>query len=269
MPFGAGEIRMKRRTRYVFGAALAGVSLAGIPGLVSRAHAALVTNADFTFETSGVAISTSVTGSQVGPLIAEIGTGTAFGVHLGTLGTATGSSSPTATVFSSPAGNGSPHSFSSNHWVSGDYYEFDVPTTGIQNILLSFDQISSGTGPHAFSLFYSTDGSSYISFGSSAVATSGTFTSTVPATSTGSSWSTALTSTAFNVSFDLSAITGLNNAPIADFRIVDEDAAVTSTAGTDRVDNVVVSGTAVPEPTEMCLMMAAAGGALIRRRSRV
>src|SRR4051812_10664823 len=126
---------MSDRSRCVFGAALASASLAGL--LDNSAHAATFTTAAFTFETSGIPLNaTNVTAPAIGPLIAESGVGSAFGSH-----------TATATVYSSPAGNGSARSFSSNNWVVGDYYQFNVPTTLLQDIMISFDQTSSSTGP--------------------------------------------------------------------------------------------------------------------------
>ena len=242
---------MKQRSGYVFGAALASAALGGLPGLMNRAHAAAITNAGFTFETSGLAISTSVTGASIGPLIAESGTGSAFGSHLAT-----------STVYSSPSGNGSPHSFSSNVWAAGDYYQFNVPTTGIQNILFSFDQTSSATGPKVFALYYSTDGSSYLSYTGYTVLANAAGTT---GTTTAGAWNTSTSQPVYNFALDLSAVTGLNNDANAGFRLVEADT-TTATGGTDRVDNVVVSGSAIPEPATVSLLTAAAAGSLLRRR---
>jgi len=246
---------MKEKVRYAFGAALAGMALGGVPNLVSRAHAAAITQADFTFETSGLAFSTSVTqGSNAfGPVIAEIGSGSAYGSH-----------AATNAVFSSPAGNGSLHSFSNNVWAAGDYYQFVVPTTGIQNIVFSYDQISSSTGPKVFDLLYSSDGSSYQTAGSYAIALTETATNSTGGTASESTWGTSA-SGAYNHSFDLSSITALNNDANAIFEIVEADT-TTATAGTDRIDNVIVSGSAVPEPASVSLMTLAAAGLLFRKR---
>jgi hypothetical protein len=246
---------MKAKSSYVFGAALAGVALGGVPGLVNRAHAALVTNAAFTFETSGLAFSTSATqgATAFGPLLAESGTGSAYGSH-----------AATNAVFSSPAGNGSPHSFSSNVWGSGDYYRFAVPTSGIQNVLFSFDQISSSTGPKAFSVYYSSDGTNFQSLSNYTLVLTQNTTNSTGGTGTESTWSTNVTG-AYNLSFDLSAITAMNDNPNAAFEIVENDT-TTATAGTDRVDNVVIAGSAVPEPAALSLLTVAASAAMYRRR---
>jgi hypothetical protein len=254
---------MTQRTRYVFGAALAGLALGGAPGMVKRANAALVTNADFTFETSATLdyngstkpLSSSITGATIGTLIAESGTGSAYGVHAGA-----------STVYSSPAGNGSSHSFSSNGWAAGDYYLFTVPTTGIQNILLTFDQISSGSGPAVFNLLYSTDGTT-----GTTLPTYTTY--TIPYSSASSFWSAGTPQSVDSFSFDLSSITALNNNPNAAFEMVFNGSTTPflptssfSTSGTDRIDNVVVAGTAIPEPASLSLLTAAAAALLLRRR---
>ena len=61
-------------------------------------------------------------------------------------------------VWTSPAGNGSQYSLSSNRWASGDYYQVDLSTSGFSNIAVSWDQARSSTGPQFFDLMYSVDG---------------------------------------------------------------------------------------------------------------
>src|SRR5690242_3123267 len=72
------------------------------------------TIATWTFETTAPA--------TAGPFAPEVGAGAATGFHAG------------ATTYSSPAGNGSAKSFSSNTWAVGDYYQFQVSTLGQQDI---------------------------------------------------------------------------------------------------------------------------------------
>ena len=65
-----------------------------------------------------------------------VGAGNTGGVH-----------TSAATDWSTPVGNGSANSFSSNNWAVSDYYEFTVSTLNFTGIQLSWDQASSNTGP--------------------------------------------------------------------------------------------------------------------------
>lgn len=174
--------------------------------------------ADWTFETSQPA--------TAGPFSPEIGSGSASGSH-----------SSGDYYYSSPAGNGSLHSFSSSHWTAGDYFQFSVSTVGFSQISVVFDQISSSTGPANFHFEYSTDGG--VNFSTFADYT--------------------ITHTAFTVSTttyneNLGAMTGLDNNAGVVFRLADADSTSESggmvgTGGTSKVDNFIVSGiAAVPEP---------------------
>ncbi len=63
-----------------------------------------------------------------------------------------------AATYTSPAGNGSQYAFSSNNWLTGDYYEARVSTLGYSGIELSWDQARSSTGAKQFELIMSVDG---------------------------------------------------------------------------------------------------------------
>jgi hypothetical protein len=273
---------MKRRSNYVFGAALAGCAFTAVPGLLQKAHGALATAADFTFEqfsSSSAAVSSTQSGTFVTGVsfTAEVGTGTVYGFHSAggtytassTVGgvpvTVTATALPTATVYSDPGGNGSVHALSSQNWAPGDYYMFTVPTTIISGIQISFDQTSSGTGPGAFSLLYSSDGLNYSTFTTYSIPLSGT--STI-------GFASGTSNTALSFSFDLSSITALNGDSSASFELQDasnvayNSATTPFTSGSDRVDNFIVSGTssAVPEPGVLSLMSVASATSLLRRR---
>lgn len=208
--------------------------------------------ADWTFESSAPA-GTPGAGVWFTNIAAEIGSGTASGLHAGNA------------AYSTPAGDGSTHAFSSALWAVGDFYQFSVGTLNFNNITLSFEQVSSGTGPASFGLQYSLDGNAFSSFAIYTVTNS-------------PSWSpTTGPFASSSFSFDLSSVTALNNDSSVYFRLVDlnnaVDAAGTAavgTAGTDRVDDFVVNGIAVvPEPSTLAL--SALGGlagffALRRRR---
>ncbi len=189
------------------------------------------TLADWTFETSQPA--------TAGPFVAESGLNAggsnASGFHVG------------AAVYSSPAGNGSAHSFSANTWAVGDYYQFTTSTVGYSAVQLQFDQTSSNTGPGQFQLEYSTDGTSFTNFGS--------FYTADPNVAP-NAWNANTTTTASTHNFDLSSVTGLGNLGLiylrlVDFSTVSANNGVVAVAGTDRIDNVIITGTNPPPPVNL------------------
>ncbi|KAI9449616.1 hypothetical protein F5148DRAFT_1291378 [Russula earlei] len=154
-----------------------------------------------------------------------------------------------ATVWSGPAGNGSTHSLSSNTWAGGDYYQFQVKTTGYSGISITWDQTGSATGPLSFKLQYSTDGTNF----TDAPSTIANYTYNLVATGVivPISWSAGTAVTTTTKTADFSSITALNNATSVYFRLT---LLSTSTAinggtiaagGTDRVDNFIVAGATV------------------------
>ena len=179
------------------------------------------TIADWTFETTPPASS--------GPITAD------SGVNAGTA-QATGSHVGVAT-YSSPAGNGSAHSFSSNNWAVGDYYQFEASTATYSNIEFVWDQASSNTGPGQFQLQYSTDGTSFTNFGSAYTVLANAAPNPV--------WNSSTSSSGYTTTDNLSSITGLNNAAEVYFRLVDTlttsaSGGTVGSSGTDRVDNVII-----------------------------
>ena len=191
------------------------------------AQAAII--GDWTFETSLPA--------TAGPFSPEIGSGSALGSHAG------------AAVYSTPAGNGSSHSFSANTWAVGDYWEFDVSTLGFTGIQISFDQVSSATGPGLFGLFYSVNGGAYSQIGANYTVLANASPNPV--------WNATTSSSIYTFTPSLSSTgTALDNATTVSFRLVDQtttsaNGGTVATGGTDRVDNFVVS--TVPEPTSLGL----------------
>jgi len=234
---------MSRKAALAFGAAIAAL------GWVKSSLAATI--AGWTFEVSAPGgAGTQVAGASIGPITPEVGSGSAFGVHAGS-----------STQWSNPAGNGSNESFSSNVWASGDYYQFNVDATNMQNIMFDFDQTRSATGPNFFDLQYSNDGSSYTSFGSYTLA--------------GTAWSatSAATVPGNHFSFDLSPVTALNGDSSIFFRITNTSSlnatgGTLPTAGTSRIDNVFFTGSAIPEPAALGLMSVAAASAMTRKRAK-
>jgi hypothetical protein len=180
-----------------------------------------------------------VSNSVVGPpVLASTGVGTATGLH-----------ASVNTDWSTPVGNGSAESYSSNEWTVGDYYQFQTSTLGVGGVQLSWAQSRSSTGPANFDLRYSTDGINFTTAMSYVVSTV-TFSSV-----------TFKPEVVHNV--NLQSINELNNQPSVYFRLV-AASAPTSTGGTSRVDDFTVF---VPEPASIGLMLLA-GVALVGLRRR-
>ena len=223
----------------------AGVALCGV------AQAATI--AKWTFETSLPLLTDSPT---IGSISAEVGTGTASGFH-----------ASSATDWSNPVGNNSAESFSVNTWAQNDYFQFTASTVGFSNITFSFDQTRSGTGPSAFKVAYSTNGTSFTDLpnGSYTVVNALTFSDST----TGTSWTSSKLATNTSYSFSLSAISVVNNASNVYVRLI-QTATGVNASGTSRVDNVEIAGTAIPEPSTFAAILggvALLGVAARRRRS--
>ncbi len=178
------------------------------------------------------------------------------------IGTATSVHAAAATVFSTPAGNGSPKAISANNWAIGDYWQFSFSTTSYTDLTLSFDQGGSGTGPKDFTLAYSTDGATFTNFAPYSL----------PLTT---NFSAGTVNSGFTLTYDLSAITALNNQSAVFVRLTDASAVsvsggVVGAGGSDRVDNFTVNLTPVPEADTAAMLVAglAALGFMARRRRR-
>lgn len=188
-------------------------AIAGVLGLISAVPAPGAVVASWGFETPPADLMNSTT---FGPIAADIGTGQASGLHAGA-----------GTDWSTPSGNGSANSLSSNEWAVGDYYQFTLSLADAQGIIINYDQTRSTTGPALFDFAYSTDGTLFTVFENDYTVAQINFSGTTP--------NAAATRT-----IDLSAVAALNNAPSATFRLV--AAAVGSAiAGTNRVDNFIVN----------------------------
>lgn len=214
--------------------------LLGIVG----ASAQTLTLSTFTFETTQPA--------TAGPFAAEVN-------NLANGGTAQTLGSHAATsTYSSPAGSGgSAHSFSSTAWAINDYYQVTLSnTTGYSGLNVSFAVSGSNTGPANFNFQYSTDGTTFTTFGAYAV-----------------------TATFATKTFDLSGLTALNDSGSAIyFRLTDAsttsiNGGTVAAGGTNRFDNFTVSGVAAtpaPEPSAYATMALGILGtfAMLRARRR-
>jgi len=222
---------------------------AGLVVFAATAQASPI--AQWTFE--------STAPTTAGPFTPEVGAGAASGFHAG------------SSTYSSPAGNGSTHSFSSTNWAVGDYYQFQVSTTGASGLEFIWDQTSSSTGPGNYELEYSLTGlaASWVNIEAYNV---------VPNAAPNPTWSSnpANYASIYTNTENLSAISAINNEPTVFFRLVDltttsAGGGTVGTSGTDRVDNVIVQVVPTPEPSSVVLATLGVVGVAavaIRRRQR-
>ncbi|MBA4105518.1 MAG: hypothetical protein C0485_07145 [Pirellula sp.] len=220
-------------------AALIAVAV-GMVGVCDLSNAA--TLASWTFEPPFADLTNSATIGSINP---AVGTGTASGVH-----------ASADTDWSTPSGNGSTDSMSSNTWAINDYLQFTTSTGGNSNITFSWDQTSSGTGPKDFSLSYSTDGSTFTPVTTYAVLANA---------SPNPVWNSATASPLYSYS---AGVTGISASSIY-FRLtntttVSANGGTVAAGGTSRVDNVAIAG--VPEPSTLALGGIALVAALASRR---
>lgn len=158
-----------------------------------------------------------------------------------------------AATYTSPAGNGSQYAFSSNNWSVGDYYEARVSTSNYSNISVSWDQARSSTGPASFELIFSVDGgTSWTTVAAYTVLQSG-----------GGGAPGTWTSTTYNALYSSSqALAGAGDASLLIVRF--RSTVAGASTGSNRIDNVVISGDVVPAPGAVALL--AVAGLVSRRR---
>jgi len=209
------------------------------PGVCSAASAAVLAN--WTFETSQPI--------TAGPVAAENGTGTGTAGNVGA----------TTNTYTTPSGNGSAHSWSSNGWDVGDYWQFSTAGDASTEYHITFDAVGSNTGPRDFKVQYSTNGTTFSDLPTP-------FTYSVPL----STWNatTAVTTSTFSTGVTL----GSAPATIA-FRLVDNsttsiNGGTVATTGTGRVDNVTINSGPVPEPASLGFVAALGFLGLRSRRRR-
>ncbi len=155
------------------------------------------------------------------------------GLNAGAGSPALGFHTDPGVVYSNPAGNGSPESFSSNFWSIGDHYEFRTSTTGYESITIGWDQTRSSTGPGTFDLQWSTDGVNFTTLtpGYAVLANA-----TPPGV-----WNMT-TSVPEYIFAPVAGPAALDDEPLVYFRLTNT-VAPGGTAGTNRVDNVRIEGT--------------------------
>lgn len=200
-------------------------------------HAVTVVQWDF----EGSTTPADLTSAGLPAVAASLGTGAATGQH-----------ASASTAWTTPSGNGSANALSSTAWAIGDYYQFSFATTGYKDMVLSFDQTGSNTGPRDFALTYSTNGVDFTAFADYDVLANG---------SAGGSWSSSTYKIGYTFSFDLSAISALDNQASVMVRLVATsttalNGGTVASGGTNRIDNFSVTMAPVPEPETYALMLA-------------
>ena len=205
-----------------------------------------------------------ITGWSMTTAVAASTTGSNYTYGAADLGALTSGSSlsgyhaAAATTWSSPAGNGSTYSLSSNNWATGDYYQVSMATTGYSDISVSWDQTRSGTGPSSFSLTMSTDGgTNFTTLLDSYTVVQAGFAGTGT-----TSWNSVTNQSGFTTT----TIVGISAANQSNVLFRFSSLATTAAAGTNRVDNISVTGAVVPVPTPGAVALVGLAGLVARRR---
>jgi hypothetical protein len=160
-------------------------------------------------------------------------------------------------AWTTPAGNGSTHSLSSDKWSQGDYYQIVVQTAGYENFQISWDQTRSSTGPSDFRMSYSTDGgATFTTAMNYSVIQAGAFSGT-------NNWSTS-----GSPQPEFANASGILSTPSGASSLIVRFVAtgLNLGAGTNRIDNITVNGTAVVPAPGAIALLAAAGLTGMRRR---
>jgi hypothetical protein len=173
-------------------------------------------------------------------------------------------SGSTPTSYTSPAGNGSAYSLSSNVWKAGDYYQVVFDTSNYSDISFSFDMTRSSTGAKTFEVVMSLDGGATFttmveSFDVLQAGLSGSGTT---------SWNSTTNQAGFTSTLALGeAAANASSVMIRIRALVDSvnSTGVFQAGGTVRIDDVMVSGTLIPAPGAIALL-AVAGLTGARRR---
>jgi MYXO-CTERM domain-containing protein len=161
-----------------------------------------------------------------------------------------GTHSSASTAWTSPAGNGSTYALSSNAWNVGDYYQISLATTGYSSVSVAWEQTRSFTGPAGFEAVLSVDGGSTFSSLGAYTVNQVSWNATTPVTTS---------------SFGSVASAADNQASvIIRFKVV--TAGTSTTTGTNRIDNISVTGTVVPVPSPGAVALVGLAGLVARRR---
>jgi len=122
--------------------------------------------------------------------------------------------------------SGDGKAISSNTWVYDEstpkYWQITLSSQGYENLTLTFDHKSSGTGPHSFTVQYQVGGGDWTSF-----------------------YEVELVDTNILSVVDITLPAGASNQGNLAIRWLSLDAEVGSNAGTNRLDNIIIRGTVI------------------------
>lgn len=198
----------------------------------------------YNFNTLSIATA-SVPGSGGVPITIDATTGTgslSLAGYAGTVDDFGGTtlnaigSDPAGASLSLVAGSGTPG--------NGTFISFNASLTAFENPIITYATQGTGSGYNSVQLSYSIDGTNFTNFGSAY---------TPPA-------SFALQT------FDLSTVDVLDGAASATFRLTFSGA--TATSGNNRIDNLQLNATAIPEPSSIAIGSLAGLGLLGYRLRR-
>lgn len=131
---------------------------------------------------------------------------------------------------------------------NGKSFVLSFDNTNFSDTILSFAERYTSTGPTDVAISYSTDGVNFIAIPASAFNTTG-FRDTTYRTRV----------------LDLSAVGALDNVASASIKLTFSGFGATSNTGSVRLDNILISGTAVPSPGAV-VMLGISGLVATRRR---
>ena len=213
-----------------------GVTLSGSVTASGGGGGTAAVLAQWTFEnlTNGLPVTNSAFGTAYAEAGLQSGSAALTGLH-----------ASSATAYSTPSGNGSARSISANNWATNDYYQIRFSSAGHQNLKLTFDHTGSSTGPAEFLVSYSTNGGTFTTFSNYDIAKTN-------ATSA-ATWNNINSNSVSSVTMNFTPVEGLNNQSDVYLRFVMRstlalNGGTVGTAGTSRLDNVVVEAVSIGTP---------------------
>jgi len=208
-------------------------ALAGLALTASAANASLIAYWNFNTGNTGTPLM-----EWPGPIAADQGTGSI--VMTGWTGDTSAFAGSTINVLNADVAGGSLSLVNSTGNTS--YIQANFSMTGLQDLIVTFATRGTSTGYDTGTWSYSTDGSTYTNFGPNTASRVTTY---------------AL------ATVDFTGVAGLANAASVSLRYTLDGC--TTASGNNRIDNLQLNATPIPEPATLALLGC---GALFLRRRR-